>query len=167
MALRLEVRGVKVFDVDSGAWAMEERDFELSAKRVRREQDARTRVCEMYQARLVKVKKEHERRESAMKNTVDEKMKEKLAEVAQAFECACCFETLGERSLAFKPCGHAFCNGACCLSAQAVECPECRQAVVGRVVPFGALANAEAALAVGGLRCVPLCATGFAVINYQ
>ena len=134
---------------------MEEGDLELYVKRVRRKQDVRT----MYQARLVEVKeheKEGERRESAMKNTVDEKMKEKLAEVAQGFACACCFETLGERSLAFKPCGHAFCNGACCLSAQAVECPECRQAVVGRVVPFGALANAEAALAVGGLRCVPL-----------
>ena len=31
-----------------------------------------------------------------MKSTVDAKVKEKVAQVAQAFECACCFETLGE-----------------------------------------------------------------------
>ena len=67
---------------------------------------------------------------------------------------ACCFETLGERSEAFTPCGHTYCNRACCLSAQAVECPECRQAVAGRVVLFGALANVEAALAAGGAMAV-------------
>jgi hypothetical protein len=33
---------------------------------------------------------------------------------------------------------------------QAVECPECRQAVAGRVVLFGALANVKASLAAGG-----------------
>ena len=47
------------------------------------------------------------------------------------------------------PCGHTYCNGASCLSAQAVECPECRQAVEGRVGLFGALANVKA-LATGG-----------------
>ena len=146
VALRLQVRGVEVFDVDSGVWGMEElSDAEPPAKRVRREQDARRRVCQMYQTRLVEVKKEHkegeERRQSAMKSAIDTKVKEKLAEVAEAFECACCFETLGERSVAFLPCGHTYCNRASCLSAQAVECPECRQGVVGRVVLFGALAN--------------------------
>ena len=35
-------------------------------------------------------------------------------------------------------------------SAHAVECPECRQAVAGRVVLFGALANVKAALATEG-----------------
>ena len=34
-----------------------------------------------------------------------------------------------------------------CLSAHAAACPECRQAVAGRVVLFGALANVESALA--------------------
>ena len=48
------------------------------------------------------------------------------------------------------PCGHTYCNRASCASAQAVECPECRQAVAGRVVLFGALANVKAALAAGG-----------------
>ena len=60
-------------------------------------------VCEMYQTRLVEVKKERtegeERRQSAMKSVIEFKEKEKLAEVAEAFECACCFETLGERSV--------------------------------------------------------------------
>ena len=58
--LRLQVRGVEVHDVDGGVSAVEERgDAEPPAKRVRREQDARTRVCEMYQDRLVEGKTEH------------------------------------------------------------------------------------------------------------
>ena len=48
------------------------------------------------------------------------------------------------------PCGHTYCNRASCASVQAVECPKCRQAVAGRVVLFGALANVKAALAAGG-----------------
>ena len=50
------------------------------------------------------------------------------------------------RTVAFLPCGHTYCNRAFCLSAQGVECPECRQGVPGRVVLFGALANVQAAL---------------------
>ena len=150
-ALRLQVRGVEVHDVDAGVGLIEERgDAEPPAKRARREQDAHTRV----QARLVEVKKEREeegeRRQSTMRSTIDAKVKEKVAQVAQAFECACCFETLGEGSVAFLPCGHTYCNRASCLSAQAVECPECRQAVAGRVVLLGALANVKAALAAEG-----------------
>ena len=154
-ALRLQVRGVEVYDVDAGGSRVEERaDAEPPAERVRREQDARMRVCEMYQARLVEVKKEHEeegeRRESAMRSAVEAKVKEKLAEVAQAFECACCFETLGEGSVAFSPCGHTYCNRPRCASAQAVECPECRTPVEGRVELFGSLGDVRSALAAGG-----------------
>lgn len=69
------------------------------------------RVCEMYQARLLELKKEREeegeRRESALRSAVEAQVKEKLAEVAQAFECACCFETLGQGSVAFTPCGRS------------------------------------------------------------
>jgi hypothetical protein len=77
-------------------------------------------------------------------------VKEKVAQVSQVFEHACCFQTLGEGSVAFTPCGHTYCNRASCLSAQETECPECRQAMAGRVVLFGALANVKAALAAGG-----------------
>ena len=142
-------------DVDGGVSAVEERgDAEPPAKRVRREQDARTRVCEMYQDRLVEVKKEHEeegeRRQSAMRSAVDAKVRDKLAEVAQAFECACCFEIFGERSVALTPCGHTYCNRTLCASASAVECPECREPVAGRVELFGALGDVRSALAAGG-----------------
>ena len=58
-ALRREVRGVEVHDVEAGVSRVEERgEEEPAAKRVRREQDARARVCGMLQARLVAVKKE-------------------------------------------------------------------------------------------------------------
>ena len=85
-ALRLQVRGVEVHDVDAGVRLIEDRgDAEPPAKRVRREQDARMRVCEMYQARLVEVKKEREeegeRRQSTMRSTIDAKVKEKVAQV--------------------------------------------------------------------------------------
>jgi hypothetical protein len=154
-ALRREVRGVEVHDVEAGVIRVEERgDQEPPAKRVRREQDARKSLCQVYQARLVEVKKEHkeegERRQSAMKSAVDATVKEKLAEVAQAFECACCFEIFGERSVAFAPCGHTYCNRASCPSACAVECPECREPVAGRVVLFGALGDVRSSLAAGG-----------------
>ena len=45
---------------------------------------------------------------------------------------------------------HTYCKRASFASAQAVECPECRQAVAGRVVLFGALAKVKSALAAGG-----------------
>ena len=70
--------------------------------------------------------------------------------VAEAMECACCLETLGEGSVALLPCGHTYCNRASCASAQVAKCPECLQAVEGRVALFGALANVEAALSGGG-----------------
>ena len=151
----VEVHDVEVHDVDEGVGLVEERsDAEPPAKRVRREQDARTRACEMYQARLVEVKKEHEeereRRESATRSAVEARVKEKLAKVAQAFECACCFQTLGGRSVAFKPCGHTYCNRASCASAHAVECRECREPVTGRVELFGALGDVRSARAAGG-----------------
>jgi hypothetical protein len=81
-ALRLQVRGVEVHDVDAGVGLIEERgDAEPPAKRARREQDAHTRV----QARLVEVKKEREeegeRRQSTMRSTIDAKVKEKVVQV--------------------------------------------------------------------------------------
>ena len=127
---------------------------EPPAKRVRREQDARARVSDMYKERLMEVKKEQseegERRRAALKGEVDAEVRKALTEVAQAMECACCFETLGEGSVALLPCGHTYCNRASCASAQAAECPECRQAVAGRVALFGVLANVKAALAGAG-----------------
>jgi len=154
-ALRLQVRGLEVYDVDAWGSRVEERsDVEPPAERVRREQDVRMRECEMYQARLVEVKKEHEqegeRRQSATRSAVEAKVKEKLAEVARTFECVCCFETLGEGSVAFSPCGHTYCNRPRCASAQAVECPECRMPVEGRVELFGSLRDVRSALAAGG-----------------
>jgi hypothetical protein len=63
---------------------------------VRREQNARARVCGMYAARLVAVKQEQveegARRQAALKSEVDAKVKEALARVARAMECACCRE---------------------------------------------------------------------------
>ena len=50
----------------------------------------------------------------------------------------------------YPPAGTRICNHVSRASAQAVECPECRQTVAGRVVLFGALANVKAALAAGG-----------------
>ena len=81
-ALRLQVRGVEVHDVDAGVRLIEERgDAEPPAKRARREQDGHTRV----QARLVEVKKEREeegeRRQSTMRSTIDAKVKEKVVQV--------------------------------------------------------------------------------------
>ena len=155
-ALRREVRGVEVHDVEAGVSRVEDRgEEEPAAKRVRREQDARARVCGMYAARLVAVKQEQveegARRQAALKSEVDAKVREALARVARAMECACCLETLGEGSVALLPCGHTYCNRASsCASAQVTECPECRQAVAGRVALFGALANVEAVLAGAG-----------------
>ena len=90
------------------------------------------------------------RRQAALKSEVDAKVREALERVARAMECACCFETLGEGSVALLPCGHTYCNRAACASARVTECPECRQAVAGRVALFGALANVEAVLAGAG-----------------
>ena len=155
-ALRRQVRGVEVHDVDAGVSTVEERgDAEPPAKRVRREQDAGARVSKMYMDRLVQVKKEQveegARRQAALKSEVDAEVREALTRVARAMECACCFETLGEGSVALLPCGHTYCNRASsCASAQVTECPECRQAVAGRVALFGALANVEAVLAGAG-----------------
>jgi len=96
-ALRREVRGVEVHDVEAGVSTVEERrEEEPPAKRVRREQNARARVCGMYAARLVAVKQEQveegARRQAALKSEVDAKVKEALARVARAMECACCRE---------------------------------------------------------------------------
>jgi hypothetical protein len=153
--LRREVRGVEVHDVEAGVSRVEERgEQEPPAKRVRLEQDARARVCGMYAARLVAVKKEaveaEERRESMMKSAVEAKVQDAVREamdrVAEAMECALCFETLGSGSVALS-CGHTYCNRAGCESASVSTCPECRQPVTGRVRLFGPLANVESVLA--------------------
>ena len=162
-ALRREVRGVEVHDVEAGVSRVEERgEEEPPAKRVRREQDARARVCGMLQARLVAVKEEaveaEERRESMLQSAVEAKVKdavrvavrEALDRVAEAMECACCMQTLGSGSVAFG-CGHTYCNRAGCASARVSSCPECRQPVTGRVPLFGPLANVESVLGMEGL----------------
>ena len=148
--------GVEVHDVDAGVTRIEMKqqgDIEPPAERVRREQDARARVSEMYQQQLVEVKKEaaaqEERQASALRSVVDAKVREALEQVAEAMECACCLETLGARSVAFT-CGHTYCNRASCASAQATKCPECQQAVTARVTLFGALANVESVLTSAG-----------------
>ena len=108
-------------------------------------------MSKMYEERLAEVKSEQveegERRRAALKGEVDAKVREARTQVAEAMECACCFETLGEGSVALLPCGHTYCNRASCGSPHVAECPECRQAVAGRVALFGALASVEAMLA--------------------
>ena len=81
-----------------------------------------------------------------MKTSVAQ-LEQERDECQKAMECACCFQMLGSGSVALLPCGHIYCNREPCPSAHAAACPECRQAVAGRVVLFGALANVESALA--------------------
>ena len=69
-ALRREVRGVEVHDVESGVSRVERGEAEPPAEKVRREQDARVRVCGMLQARLVAVKKEAVKAEERRESTV-------------------------------------------------------------------------------------------------
>jgi hypothetical protein len=96
-----------------------------------------------------RVKKEHveERvvRHSERRASVDAKMKaavkETLAQVATALECAYCFEHLAPGAAVALGCGHTYCNRPACPSSLAMECPECRQPIGARVPLFGPLVN--------------------------
>jgi hypothetical protein len=144
--LRCEAYGVEVHDVDRGETRVVElAGSEPALKRMRREQVA-------VQARLVEVKKEkvEQERRSEMRAAVDTKVQaalnETLVQVAEAMECACCFEPLAPGSAVAFNCGHTYCNGALCASSSSALCPECRQVVTARVPLFGALSNVSNAL---------------------
>ena len=78
--------------------------------------------------------------------SVDAEVKEALAQVAEAIECACCLEPLAPGSAVAFNCGHTYCNRATCVSSSQTLCPECRQVVTARVPLFGALSNVSTAL---------------------
>ena len=151
--VRREAYGVEVHDVDEGITLVVEvgeAGAEPALKRMRRDQVAGARVTEALQARLVEVKKEKEEegeaRCSELRVSVDAKVREALAQVAEAIECACCFEPLAPGSAVAFNCGHTYCNRANCVSSSQTHCPECRQLVTVRVPLFGALSNVSDAL---------------------
>ena len=84
---------------------------------------------------------------SELRASVDAKVqaavtvKEALAQVADALECACCLERLAPGAAVALECGHTYCNRAACASSSVKECPECRRPIGARVPLFGALAN--------------------------
>ena len=81
---------------------------------------------------------------SELRASVDAKVqaavKEALAQVAEALECAWCLERLAPGAAVALECGHT-CNRAECASSSVKECPESRRPIGARVPPFGALAN--------------------------
>jgi hypothetical protein len=93
---------------------------------------------------------EHARRHAQLQSVVEAKIQEaaelrgRLDDIALAFECTLCFETLGKESVSLG-CGHTYCNRATCGSRSVDTCPECRLPVASRVQLFGALPD------VGGL----------------
>ena len=150
--LRRLAYGVEVLDVDAGVTRMVEEagaGAEPPLKRMRLEQAAGARVVGALQERLVAVKKEQveERamRRSELRASVDAKVKaavkEALAQVADALECACCFEPLAPGAAVALECGHTYCNRQACASSSVTACPECRQPIGARVPLFGVLAN--------------------------
>jgi hypothetical protein len=148
--LRRLAYGVEVLDVDAGVMrVVEGAGAEPPLKRMRLEQAAGARVVGALQERLVAVKKEQveERatRHSELRASVDAKVKaavkEALAQVADALECACCFEPLAPGTAVALECGHTYCNRQACASSWVTECPECRQPIGARVPLFGVLAN--------------------------
>jgi hypothetical protein len=150
--LRRLAYGVEVLDVDAGVTRVVEEagaGAEPPLKRMRLEQAAGARVVGALQERLVAVKKEQveERatRHSELRASVDAKVKaavkEALAQVADALECACCFEPLAPGTAVALECGHTYCNRQACASSSVTACPECRQPIGARVPLFGVLAN--------------------------
>jgi hypothetical protein len=142
----------EVLDVDGGVTRVVEEagaGAEPPLKRMRLEQAAGARVVGALQERLVAVKKEQveERatRHSELRASVDAKVKaavkEALAQVADALECACCFEPLAPGTAVALECGHTYCNRQACASSSVTACPECRQPIGARVPLFGVLAN--------------------------
>jgi hypothetical protein len=93
---------------------------------------------------------EHARRHAQLQSVGEAKIQEaaelrgRLNDIALAFECTLCFETLGKESVSLG-CGHTYCNRATCGSRSVDTCPECRLPVASRVQLFGALPD------VGGL----------------
>jgi hypothetical protein len=155
--LRRLAYGVEVLDVDAGVTRVVEEagaGAEPTLKRMRLEQAASARVVVALQERLVAVKKEQveERatRRSELRASVDAKVKaavkEALEQVADALECACCFEPLAPGAAVALECGHTYCNRQACASSSVTECPECRQPIGARVPLFGVLANVCALL---------------------
>ena len=84
-------------------------------------------------------------RHSELRASVDAKVKaavkEALAQVADALECACCFAPLAPGAAVALECGLAYCNRQACASSSVTACPECRQTIGARVPLFGVLAN--------------------------
>ena len=150
--LRRLAYGVEVLGVDAGVTRVVEEagaGAEPPLKRMRLEQAASERLLGALQERLVAVKKEQveERamRRSELRASVDAKVKaavkEALAQVADALECACCFEPLAPGAAVALECGHTYCNRQACASSSVTACPECRQPIGARVPLFGVLAN--------------------------
>jgi hypothetical protein len=154
--LRRLAYGMEVIDVEAGVTRIVVEEAGTGAspppppwKRMRKEQAASACVIGALQQRLVEVKKDHveERavRHSELKASVDAKMKaavkETLAQVAAALECACCFEPLAPGDAVALGCGHTYCNRHACPSSSATECPECRQPLGARVPLFGPFVN--------------------------
>jgi len=153
--LRALAYGVEVTDVETGVTRVVVEEGAGAAprrKRLRQAQADSARVIAAAQERLVEVKREHGEERAAgaavhseLRASVDAKVqaavKEALAQVADALECACCLERLAPGAAVALECGHTYCNRAVCASSKVRECPECRQPIGARVPLFGALAN--------------------------
>jgi DNA uptake protein ComE-like DNA-binding protein len=112
-------------------------------KWMQQEQAASVRVIEVLLERLVEVKKElveeSVARHSELRASVDEwvkaavqaAVKKALAQVADALECACCFERLAPGAAVALECGHTYCNRQTSASSSVTACPECWQVVRG------------------------------------
>ncbi len=135
--LRRLAYGVEVLDVDARVTRVAEEPragAEPPLKRMWLEQAASARVVGALQERLVAVKREQveERatRHSELRASVDAKVKaavkEALAQVAHALECACCFQPLAHGAAVALDCGHTYCNQQACASSSVTACPECR-----------------------------------------
>ena len=118
-------------------------------KRMQQEQAASVRVIEVLQERLVEAKKElveeraarHSELRASVDETVKAAVKEALAQVADALECACCFERLAPGAAVALECGHTYCNRQTYASSSVTECPEHRQPIGARVPLVGALSD--------------------------
>ena len=153
--LRALAYGVEVTDVETGVTRVVVEEGAGAAprrKRLRQAQADSARVIAAAQERLVEVKREHGEERAAgaavhseLRASVDAKVqaavKEALAQVADALECACCLERLAPGAAVALECGHTYCNRAVCASSKVRECPECRQPIGARVPLFWALAN--------------------------
>ena len=153
--LRALAYGVEVTDVETGVTHVVVEEGAGAAprrKRLRQAQADSARVIAAAQERLVQVKREHGEERAAgaavhseLRASVDAKVqaavKEALAQVADALECACCLERLAPGAAVALECGHTYCNRAACASSSVKECPECRRPIGARVPLFGALAN--------------------------